>query len=177
MVQRRVYDGNGHVHFVTFSCYKRRKLLAPDQAKRIVLGELGSRLRQLGGLCLGFVDMPEHVHALVWFPATGQISGFMSQWKTRTSLALKALYRRHFPSYWSRIDVSEPVWQARYYGFNVWTRRKVEEKLAYMHENPVKAGFVERAVDWKWSSARWYILGRSVGLPIGWPPGLDVDDD
>ncbi len=43
--------------------------------------------------------------------------------------------------------------------------------------NPVKAGFVERVTDWQWSSARWYVENRTVGLPIRWPPGLEADDD
>ena len=37
-----------------------------------------------------------------------------------------------------------------------------------MHTNPVKAGFVERAVDWQFSSARYWLLGKSVGVPIRW---------
>lgn len=43
MIRRRVYNDEKHIHFVTFSCYKRRKLLQPDQAKRIVTDHLGSR--------------------------------------------------------------------------------------------------------------------------------------
>jgi len=29
----------------------------------------------------------------------------------------------------------EHFWQARYYDFNVWTKRKRVEKLRYMHRN------------------------------------------
>ncbi len=72
---------------------------------------------------------------------------------------------------------SEPIWQSRYYGFNIWSRAKVEEEIDYMHLNPVWAGLVEGANDWPWSSARWYLERRSVGLPIRWPPGLEYDDD
>ena len=46
-----------------------------------------------------------------------------------------------------------------------------------MHMNPVRAGLVEKAVDWKWSSARWYDDRNPVGLPIRWPPGLETDDE
>jgi hypothetical protein len=49
------------------------------------------------------------------------------------------------------------------------SRQKVEEKLEYMHLNPVRAGLVERAEEYRWSSALWYLEGKSVGLPIGWP--------
>ena len=37
-----------------------------------------------------------------------------------------------------------------------------------MHLNPVRAGLVDKAVNWQWSSARWYELGRIVGVPIQW---------
>jgi len=42
------------------------------------------------------------------------------------------------------------------------------EKLNYLHLNPVRAGLVEKAVDWRWSSARWYEQRRSVEVPIQW---------
>jgi hypothetical protein len=41
-----------------------------------------------------------------------------------------------------------------------------DEKLEYMHMDPVHAGLVEKAPDWPWSSARQYLLGRSVGVPV-----------
>ncbi|MBD3674978.1 MAG: hypothetical protein HUJ26_15785 [Planctomycetaceae bacterium] len=68
MVKRRVYQNEKHVHFVTFSCYRRRQLLSLDSSKRIVIGQLGSRLVKHSVLCTGFVIMPDHVHALLWFP-------------------------------------------------------------------------------------------------------------
>tara|TARA_R110002020_G_scaffold474534_1_gene706211 strand:+ start:2520 stop:2726 length:207 start_codon:yes stop_codon:yes gene_type:complete len=64
MVERRVYDDEKPDHFVTFYCYKRRKHLQHDQAKRIVIGEMWSRLSKQDGLCLEFVIMPDHVHGL-----------------------------------------------------------------------------------------------------------------
>ena len=177
MVKRRAYDDEKHVHFITFSCYKRREYLQHDRAKRVVIGLLGSRLSRQSGLCLGFVIMPDHVHALLWFPEIRQLSPFMNKWKDLSSHQLKEMYRTHFSNYWSEVDDSDPIWQPRYYGFNIWSRRKVEEKLDYMHMNPVRAGLVERAVEWPWSSARWYLEGRTVGLPIRWPPGLEADDE
>ncbi len=48
------------------------------------------------------------------------------------------------------------IWQARFYDFNVWTRRKQVEKLRYMHENPVKRGLVLEPGQWAWSSFRDY---------------------
>ncbi|MCA9075506.1 MAG: transposase [Planctomycetaceae bacterium] len=172
MVKRRVYDSERHAHFVTFSCYRRRTLLQHDQAKRIVIGHLGARLTKRNGLCIGFVIMPDHVHTLVWFPEVGQLSRFMNEWKSQSSAAIRKLYESQFPQYWSQVERTA-VWQPRYYGFNVFSREKLEEKLTYMHLNPVRAGFVEKAVEWPYSSARWYEQHKSVGLPIRWPPGME----
>ena len=54
----------------------------------------------------------------------------------------------------------EPVWQKRFYDFNVWSERKRVEKLRYMHRNPVKRGLVEEPDQWKWSSFRAYCFGE-----------------
>ena len=173
-MKRRVYQDELDVHFVTFSCYKRRKLLSPDRAKRIVISLLAARLGRYEGICLGFVVMPDHVHAMVWFDTARRLSPLMNHWKDETSRQIKLLFRRNHPAYWEKIDSDDPVWQARYYSFNVQSEAKIREKLDYMHLNPVRAGHVEHAVDWPWSSARWYLLGKSVGVPVGIPAGIGL---
>ena len=57
---------------------------------------------------------------------------------------------------------------ARYDDFNLFSAKKVEEKLVYMHQDPVRAGLAAQACDWPWSSARYYEQGRTVGVPVGW---------
>ncbi len=68
MAARKVHDDELHAHFITFSCYRRRRLLDHDAAKRVVLGVLNSQLASRKAACVGFVVMPDHVHAIVWFP-------------------------------------------------------------------------------------------------------------
>ena len=168
MVTKRTFDREGHPHFVTFSCYRRRRLLDHDRAKKVVLGVLNSQLSRQDGRCVGFVVMPDHVHAVVLFPMPDQISHFMKQWKQRSSIQIKRLARSLLVGYAGTIDLTEPVWQAEYYDFNLFSERKAEEKLAYMHQNPVSAGLVGRPEDWPWSSAGYYETGRTVGVPVAW---------
>ena len=169
MTRRRIFDREGHAHFVTFSCYRRRRLLDHGRARAIVLETLAGQLQAQEGRCLGFVVMPDHVHAIVWFPGPDRLSRFMKQWKQRSSVHIKRLLRDHLTSYGSSIGPGDPVWRARYYDFNLFTEPKIEEKLAYMHQNPVRAGLVPRPCDWAWSSARYYEAGRDVGVTVGWP--------
>ena len=85
MAKRRIYDAELHAQFVTFSCFHRRRLLDHDRAKKIVISHLASELHRTGATCCGFVVMPDHVHAIVWFPELGCLSDFMKQWKQRSS--------------------------------------------------------------------------------------------
>ena len=127
MAERRIYDDELHAQFVTFSCFHRRRLLDHDRAKKIVISHLAIELHHTGATCCGFVVMPDHVHAIIWFPQTGCLSDFMKQWKQRSSRQIKTLFREHLHGYAERIDLSEPIWQARYYPFNLYSEAKAKE--------------------------------------------------
>jgi putative transposase len=168
MATRRVFDAEHHAQFVTFSCFRRRRLLDHARMRDDFVAITSEKLREHRGICSGFVVMPNHVHAIVWFSAVGALSPFMKSWKQTTSLRLKRVLRGVAPRYASKITPDDPFWQAKYYPFNLFTARKAVEKLDYMHLNPVRAGLVGRACDWHWSSAAHYESGTDVGIPIEW---------
>jgi hypothetical protein len=60
-------------------------------------------------------------------------------------------------------------WQRRFYDFNVWSEKKLREKLQYMHANPVQRKLVQHPRDWPWSSWGFY-CGGEAGLI-----GIDVE--
>lgn len=94
MPERRIFGEGTYVHYVTFSCYKRRKLLNFDLCKKVVIGTLGTQLQRQNGRFLGFSIMPDHVHAMVWFPDEHQISLCMNKWKELTSKQIAGHYCR-----------------------------------------------------------------------------------
>jgi putative transposase len=108
MRTRTVYDDELHAHFVTFSCYRRRRLLDDDRPKRVVLGVLNSQLARRNASCVGFVVMPDHVHAIVWFPIPGQLSVFMQQWKRLTSHHIGRWVRGRFVRYAEKMGDEDP---------------------------------------------------------------------
>jgi REP-associated tyrosine transposase len=63
-------------------------------------------------------------------------------------------------SFWKDEEKSPRFWQRRFYDFNVWSKKKINEKLNYMHFNPVKRGLVTRPLDWRWSSYPFYWSGE-----------------
>ena len=173
MPSRRICDEELYAHFLTFSCDRRRRLLDHDHPKRVVLDVLNEQLGHQSATCVGFVVMPDHVHAIVWFPERGQLSRFVHEWKRRSSFHIRAWYRAGKRHDFDETELGDRLWIPKYFDFAIFSRAKLEEKLAYMHLNPVRAGLVERTVEWPWSSALWYEQGRSVGVPLGWVPGLE----
>jgi putative transposase len=59
---KRIY-GRGHLHFLTFSCYKRLPYFKRARARDVFLHELGRMRAELGFRVIGYVLMPEHVHS------------------------------------------------------------------------------------------------------------------
>ena len=152
--------GRGDLHFVTFSCYRRRPFLETRRARDCfvkVLKEVRLRYRfQL----LGYVVMPEHVHLLISEPPKANPSKVLQVLKQRVSRTLRRR-RRASASQLSlafgegNVD-AEHFWQRRFYDFNVWSAKKLREKLEYMHANPVQRKLVPHPRDWPWSSWSYY---------------------
>ncbi len=112
--------------------------------------------------------MPDHVHCLIWFQELGELSAFMRDWKRSSSRSIK-LFIQDQSHYTGTFPKEDPIWQKRYYSFEIESEHKIEEKLNYMHMNPVRKGLVSSITEWGWSSARHYELSKSVGVPISWP--------
>ena len=140
------FQQSRHLHFVTFSCYRRRPYLASPDAKRVFEQAL-EQTRGSYRMCVcGYVVMPEHVHLLVSEPERATLAIALQALKQSVARRLIAS-REHF-------------WQARYYDFNVWSPNKRIEKLKYIHRNPVRGNLVERPEEWEWSSYRHYLTGE-----------------
>ena len=165
---RRDFTDRQYVFFLTFSVYRRRRLLTLDHPKRIVLGVLNHQLERMHGKCVGFVVMPDPVHALLWLPNPQDLRRFVHGWKRMSSFEIRKWYSARAPNYFKKFGLGVRFWQPKVYCFHIHSVRKIHEKLNYMHLNPPRAGLVRRAVDWRWSSARWYWEQKSVGVPISW---------
>jgi len=48
-------------------------------------------------------------------------------------------------------------WQQHNKPIELWSNEVIEQKIDYIHNNPVVSGFVINAYDWKYSSSRSYV--------------------
>jgi len=185
----RRHDEFGHIHFITFSCYRRLRFFQDDSIRRTFVDAMRLTREKHGIRWIGYVIMPEHVHLLVLpqVPRTDQpvpisiilqhlkgASGRLGKqalrevWRRKRTLGTRAL------DTWATGVGEKPFWKPRGYDFNVVDERKVIEKLGYVHANPVRRGLVERAEQWRWSSYRYYELGDDSLIGMDWDGSFPI---
>ena len=146
----RRYYGSGYAHFITTSCYRRLPLLNSSRRRDLLLRVLEQVRRRYGFVVLGYVIMPEHIHLLIGEPDRGNPSTVMQAlkqgWARRMRVEQRRCDSRQEELWREKID---HFWQPRFYDFVVWSEAKLQQKLNYMHENPVKRGLVPEPGQWK----------------------------
>jgi putative transposase len=168
------YYGAGYLHFITFSCYRRRALLGSARNRDWFLEEFEHVRRRYRFLVAGYVIMPEHVHLLIGEPERGNPSVVLQVLKQRFSRHVRRPWQKREASnqmgLWSPESEDFQVWQRRFYDFVVWSEHKRVEKLRYMHRNPVKRGLVLEPEQWEWSSFRDYAHGQTGRVRVNAQP-------
>jgi putative transposase len=117
---RRFY-GQGNLHFITTSCYRRKPLLGSVHARDVVVQALEQVRRQYRFDVIGFVVMPEHVHLLLSEPERANPSRRLLRKKKQRSPSQIELWKPAAPP--------DRFWQRRFYDFNVFSEAKRVEKL------------------------------------------------
>jgi len=152
--------GRGHLHFITFTCYRRLPLLRSIRARNAFVQILGETRDRYGFSLVGYVVMPEHIHVLIGEPAKGTPSIVIQVLKQRVSRRLRRKKRKPAAqlslAFEDGAESLPRFWQRRFYDFNVWSLKKRVEKLHYMHMNPLKRRSVDHPRDWPWSSFSFY---------------------
>jgi putative transposase len=90
-----------------------------------------------------YVVMPDHIHLLLSVDGEKTVSRAMQLVKGGFSHALR-----------EQGIVMRAVWQPRYHDRRVRDDQEFAEFANYIRQNPVRRGFVQRAEDYKYSSAK-----------------------
>lgn len=147
-------------HELTFSCYHRFQFLAKERTCQWLADTIDEARVKWNFDLWAYVFMPEHVHLIVHPRDAADIRQAMKEPCARNAIAWLAT---NAPEWIPKISVRKGRRICRHF----WQKgggydRNIEEPAAllnmidYVHENPIRRGLVERAADWKWSSASWY---------------------
>jgi len=99
---------------------------------------------------LSWCIMPNHVHALIETRMQFSLSGVLHSWKSFIGHEANKVLR-----------LEGEFWQREYLDRYVRNAEHYEKVMAYIEENPVKAGLAKIKSDWLWSSARFRIPGSA----------------
>ena len=161
---RRNYNEPGHAHVLTFTCYKAYKFLAADRTCEWIVEAINSARLALDFALWAYVFMPEHAHVLIW-PQRKIYDIAEIRHAIKAPVGRKAIkYIEENSREWlrritrTRGNKTERLfWQSGGgYDRNIDTPTTLETEIEYIHMNPVRRKLVERAEQWKWSSASWF---------------------
>jgi REP element-mobilizing transposase RayT len=147
--------------FVTCRVLPRRRILSESEFATLAQ-VIGERRAEHEFLLTAWVFLPDHWHAILYARHPLTISTVM---ESIQGGATKRINRSR--------EERGLLFQPRFFDRALRTVREYDEKVQYIHLNPVKAGLVTRPEDWPWSSVHDY-AGALKRAPIT-PRGLSVD--
>jgi putative transposase len=107
----------------------------------------------------GYVIMPDHLHLLSSIGTSDALRRSLASMRTHTAKVLiEMLLLEHQEWALRRLRTapeSVEVWEADYHPVDA-SAQAFQQKLKYIHENPVRRGFVAKPEDWIYSSAGFY---------------------
>ena len=124
---------SGELYFFTLCVHEREKanLLIAEVAKVILAAAEHYHLSQQWHVRL-FLLMPDHLHALISFPADESIQECWRSWKRYTA------------------KQTGVVWQRNVFEHRIRSAESGEVKANYIRENPVRKGLVADTKLWPW---------------------------
>lgn len=138
-----------------------------DEMVRIIARE--SRLAE--ARLHAYVVMSHHVHLVIHLSKTMDIRKFMQRLKPNAGRSIsRLLTSEDLAEFDAQHGLnSNTFWQRSFRSVEIVGDNMLEQKLDYIHQNPVKAEYVVRPEEYRWSSARLFEQGlwsAEKGLPF-----------
>jgi putative transposase len=159
----KIYD-NAYPHFLTCSIVDWLPVFTRAEAVQIVL-DSWTFLQQHNRITLfAYVVLENHLHFIASADdLTNEVANFKSytarqiidllqQCNARSTLEQLAFLKKHH-----KTDRTYQLWQEGSHPQQITSDEMMQQKLEYIHYNPVKRGYVDDPVHWRYSSARNYV--------------------
>ena len=154
----------GALHFVTGNFLERIPVFNQEACCQSFIDTLATLRKDWPSKLISYVLMPDHTHLIV-NPQDGRIREFTGKLK---SLSARAIIKnaRGIDFQLDSEGSSYQVWQESFKAVPLWSAWMIWQKINYIHANPVKAGLVSSARDYRWSSFQAFYSGSSEPLPV-----------
>lgn len=180
MATRYRFDDNEKPHFVTFSVINWIDVFSREAYKEIFIESLQYCITNKGLTLHAWVIMSNHVHLIASAQEGYQLVDIMRDMKKFTSRSIIAAIDENIQEsrkdwlIWMFKRAGErnsnnntyQFWQQDNHPIELSTNAMVDQRLTYLHENPVKAGYVWEPQHYKYSSAIDYYGIEKGLLPV-----------
>jgi REP element-mobilizing transposase RayT len=116
---------------------------------------------------ISYVIMTNHMHMMCQAKHGKKLSDFVRGFKSYTTKIIWELLQYESRNYikdqlLKNADLNTKkkfrIWQKGNYPLEIYSTKFIQSKMKYIHENPVKKGYVLKPEDWAYSSARNYFV-------------------
>ena len=173
MARYRTIPGHDGPYLATWAVIAWQPVFSRQQYFEVVASSLRYCRAQKDLLLHGFVIMPTHVHLVASSAQPGAFPSLMRDIKRYTSHQVHELldqdHRRDMLDILlerTPQDQDFALWQQEYHPKAIEGDQMLDQKLRYVHGNPVRAGFVDEPEAWVYSSARNYADRRDCVVEI-----------
>jgi REP element-mobilizing transposase RayT len=156
-------------YFISFAVVNWIDVFSRDLYFSCITGSLDYCRKNKGMEIYGYCIMSNHIH-LIFRSSLNDPSGLIRDFKgfmSRKMLKIIEENPQESRKEWmlwmferagkkNSNVTNKQFWQQNNHPIEIWSLKVFEQKLNYIHQNPVKAGFVTDPIDWKYSSARNY---------------------
>ena len=153
------------IKFFTATINSWKHLLQPDKYKQLVTESMKFLVEDKRVWIYGFVIMPNHIH-LLWRMYDGiEEKNVKRDFLKFTAQQIKTDLKKYHPKVLEHFkstqnDREYQFWERRPYSSVMYNRKVVEQKLEYIHNNPIgeKWKLADLPENYSYSSAKYYLL-------------------
>ncbi len=161
------------MYFISFAVINWIDVFIRQQYFELICDSLEYCIKNKGMVVYAYCIMPSHIH-MIFSDNNANPSKLLGEFKTFTSKNMRKEIENNI--YESRKEwilwmmkkagvknsnvKNYQFWQQNNQPMELWSNKFIDQKVDYIHNNPIKAGFVEEAEHWKYSSAIDYSGGK-----------------
>lgn len=148
------------VYFISFAVQGWVDVFTRNEYKDILIDNLAYCQEHKGLVIYAYCIMSNHVHLIIGAEKDNLLQNILRDYKKFTSKAIIKSIRenpKESRKEWLleqfRTSEGYTFWRSDNHPIELWSNKVIDEKLEYIHQNPVKEGIVFKAEDYVYSSA------------------------
>jgi putative transposase len=164
-----------YVYFVTFTTIDWLPVFINPEPTQILLDSLNFCIANKNLRIHAYVIMPNHIHMIVYDAEFDnlRLQKTITSFRKFTGNKLANYVDHNFAKSISAVtrnqqlkDRARQIWQPGWHSEGLVSEKVLHQKIGYIHENPVRKGYVRLPEYWENSSAGFWIMGEEGKIPI-----------